>query len=111
VVRQTEMADIDRLALLFLTLAEPAVVPLLEFLTAGERDVPACAIRMNCPATVIESHLTVLEDLGWISRRHDRYLLADQRVTEFIQLARALVDNKAAALMQCEHLDGTPPWR
>ena len=105
----SEIGDIDRLAELFLALAEPSAVPLLEFIAVKGRTVPECAAQAHVTVGLIEPQLAALEELGWIRRCRERYVLADQRVTELVRLTQSLVANKADALMRCQHIDQTAP--
>lgn len=104
-----EIGDTDKLAGLFLALAEPSAVPLLEFIAVKGRTIPECAAQTHVAIGLIEPQLATLERLGWIRRCRERYVLADQRVTELVRLTQSLVANKADALMQCQHIDQTAP--
>lgn len=105
-----EIGDIDRLAGLFLALAEPAAVSLLEFIAVKGRTIPECAAQAHVAIGRIEPQLATLERLGWIRRYCERYVLADQRVTELVRLSQLLAANKADALLRCQHIDEATPY-
>lgn len=99
------MADDDRLTGLFLALADPLRVSLLELIAESEHTLPECAERMGLACAHIRPRLAALERLGLIQNGCGRYTLADQRAAEFIRLVRLIAANNAEALLGCQHLD------
>jgi DNA-binding IclR family transcriptional regulator len=101
---------VEKMAGLFRPLGDPACLQILEFLATKERSVPECVAHTGLLRSSVRAHLASLEGLGWIEAgHHASYRLADPRAAELILLARTLAASNAGALVQCLHLDQSPP--
>jgi hypothetical protein len=105
---ESRQANSDQLAALFLLLADPCNAPLLDFISATPRTVPECTGLMEMAGANVRSKLSHLQQLGLIRQDGEFYMVADDRVAEFICLARSLAATNADALMQCRQLKRAP---
>lgn len=85
---------------------------ILEALSEGERSVGELVELLGEPQPKVSSHLSCLRWCGFVeSRREYRtvyYRIADQRVAEMVELARALLQDNAEHVAACRRIDGGP---
>ncbi len=94
----------------FRALGEPTRLRILELLAAEELSVGELVGRLRQPQPKVSNHLACLRWCGFVgSRREHRtvfYRLADERVSEVIALARALLQSNEEHLAACRTIDG-----
>lgn len=100
-----DLAGVEVVAKFFRALGDPTRLRLLEFLMGGEHTVTECVEKVGLSQGRVSAHLMCLSDCGYVqARRQGRfayYRVADPRVAELVQLARALAADNVAALAAC----------
>ena len=99
----------DLVAKYFKVLADPTRVRILELLQEhGELTVGELVSLLDVPQPKVSNHLACLRWCGFAvrERRHPRvyYRVADERVLELLQLARALLGENAEHVASCRRV-------
>lgn len=94
----------------FRALGDPTRVRILELLGAGgELSVTELVERLNQPQPKVSNHLACLRWCGFVQTRREHpsvyYSVADERVTELLALARALLADNAEHVAACRQID------
>jgi ArsR family transcriptional regulator, cadmium/lead-responsive transcriptional repressor len=94
----------------FRVLGEPTRLRILELLAQRERSVGQIVEELRLPQPKVSNHLACLRWCGFVaSRREHRvihYRLADERVTQAIELARGLLADSEEHVAACTRIDG-----
>ena len=102
--------EADLLAKYFRGFGDVTRMRILEGLGEGERSVGELVELLGEPQPKVSSHLSCLRWCGFVeSRREYRtvyYRIADQRVAEVVELARALLQDNAEHVAACRRIDG-----
>jgi ArsR family transcriptional regulator, cadmium/lead-responsive transcriptional repressor len=103
-------APSDLVAKYFRGLGDPIRIRILEALRAhGELSVGELAERLDIPQPKVSNHLACLRWCGFVSghREHRTVLnrIADPRVIEMLELARALLAANADHVAACGRID------
>ncbi len=101
----------DLVAKYFKVLSDPARVRALELLhSRGEMSVGQLTQALGLGRTNVSNHLGCLRWCGFVHTRREHrtvhYRIADQRVTELLELGRALLDDNAEHVAACRRADG-----
>lgn len=100
----------DLVAKYFRALGDPTRLRILELLEQGERSVGELVEQLAVPQPKVSNHLACLRWCGFVdSRREHRtvyYRVADERVSELVELARALLHDNADHVAACGRIDG-----
>jgi|SRR5918996_4577554 DNA-binding transcriptional ArsR family regulator len=94
----------------FRALGDPTRVRTLELLREyGELSVSELVDRLGQSQPKVSNHLACLRWCGFVHTRRDHrtvyYRVADQRVTELLALARALLADNAEHVAACRRID------
>ena len=94
----------------FRALGDPTRVRILELLgERGELSVTGLVERLNQPQPKVSNHLACLRWCGFVQTRREHpsvyYSVADERVTELLALARALLADNAEHVAACRRID------
>ena len=94
----------------FRALGDPTRVRILELLSeVGELSVTELVERLNQPQPKVSNHLACLRWCGFVHTRREHptvyYSVADERVTELLALARALLADNAEHVAACRRID------
>lgn len=108
----TTSDDADELARFFRSLADPARLRLIEFLSMGKRTVTDCVEALGMPRRQVATHLRSLCVAGHIhsvrSGPDTYYCVADERL-ELIGLARGLATENLVEIFSCCRIDEEQP--
>jgi DNA-binding transcriptional ArsR family regulator len=79
-----------------------------ELLDEGEQNVSELVARLGQPQSLISNHLACLRWCGYVDSRRDGkfvyYRVADARVRQLLDLARAVIADHAAAILSCTRM-------
>ena len=94
----------------FRALGEPTRVRILELLRDhDELSVTEIVARLGLPQPKVSNHLACLRWCGFVHTRRDHptvyYRVADERVTQLLALARALLSDNAEHVAACRRID------
>ena len=94
----------------FRALGDPTRVRILEILGEhGELSVTELVERLRQPQPKVSNHLACLRWCGFVHTRRDHptvyYRVADERVTELLALARALLADNAEHVAACRRIE------
>jgi DNA-binding transcriptional ArsR family regulator len=94
----------------FRALGDPTRVRILELLGEhGELSVTELVERLRQPQPKVSNHLACLRWCGFVHTRRDHptvyYRVADERVTQLLALAHALLSDNAAHVAACRRID------
>src|ERR687895_970772 len=95
----------------FRALGDPTRVRILELLRAnGELSVGELVERLGQSQPKVSNHLACLRWCGFVHTRREHptiyYRVADQRVTQLLELGRALLGDNAEHVAACGRIDG-----
>src|SRR5215218_753656 len=95
----------------FRALGDPTRVRILELLAEhGELSVTQLVDRLAQSQPKVSNHLACLRWCGFVHTRREHptvlYRVADERVTELLALARALLADNAEHVAACRRIDG-----
>ena len=95
----------------FRALGDTTRVRILELLREhGELSVGELVERLEQPQPKVSNHLACLRWCGFVHTRRDHptvyYRVADERVTQLIELGRALLADNAEHIAACRRIDG-----
>ena len=104
-------AQTELVAKYFRALGAPVRLQILEALAAeGELSVSELIERLKLPQPQLSNHLACLRWCGFVRNRRDfrtvYYSIADDRVTQLVGLARALLLDNAEHVACCRAIDG-----
>ena len=94
----------------FRALGDPTRVRILELLREhGELSVGALVARLGQSQPKVSNHLACLRWCGFVRTRRDHptvyYRVADERVTQLLALAHALLSDNAEHVAACRRVD------
>jgi ArsR family transcriptional regulator, cadmium/lead-responsive transcriptional repressor len=94
----------------FRALGDPTRVRILELLREhGELSVGALVARLGQSQPKVSNHLACLRWCGFVDTRRDHptiyYRVADERVTQLLALAHALLSDNAEHVAACRRVD------
>jgi DNA-binding transcriptional ArsR family regulator len=93
----------------FRALGDPTRLRILELLAQDELSVGQIVERLALPQPKVSNHLACLRWCGFVaSRREHRaiyYRVADERVTQAIELARGLLTDSEERIAACTRID------
>lgn len=100
----------DLVAKYFRGLGDPTRIRILELLEEhGDLSVGELGERLGQPQPKVSNHLACLRWCGFVASRrehpHVRYSVADERVTQMVALARALLADNAEHVAACRRID------
>lgn len=100
----------DLVAKYFRGLGDPTRVRILELLEEhGDLSVGELVERLGQPQPKVSNHLACLRWCGFVASRrehpHVHYRVADERVTQLVALARALLADNAEHVAACRRID------
>jgi DNA-binding transcriptional ArsR family regulator len=103
-------AKSDLIAKYFRGLGDPARVRILELLEAeGELSVGELVDRLDLGQTTVSNHLACLRWCGFLTARREHRVvynrIADPRVSEIVDLARALLEDNAEHVAACRRIE------
>lgn len=102
--------EADLLAKYFRVLGDRTRLQILELVAEGECPVGELARALGEPQPKVSNHLKCLRWCGFVvTRREHRtvyYRLADERVTEVIELGRGLLYENEEHVAACGYVDG-----
>ena len=91
-------------------LSDPLRLRIVELLADDERSVGALVHTLGVSQPKASNHLACLRWCGFVETRREHrtvyYRLADPRVMEIVDLARALLANNADHVAACRRVDG-----
>src|ERR687891_223994 len=95
----------------FRALGDPTRVRILELLRDhDELSVTEIVARLGLPQPKVSNHLACLRWCGFVHTRRDHptvyYRVADERVTQMLELGRALLADNAEHVAACRRIDG-----
>src|SRR5918998_5112594 len=95
----------------FRALGDPTRVRILELLREhGELSVGELVDRLGQSQPKVSNHLACLRWCGFVHTRRDHptiyYRVADERVTQLLTLAQALLSDNAEHVAACRRIDG-----
>src|ERR671924_227590 len=95
----------------FRALGDPTRVRILELLgTHSELSVTELVDRLGQSQPKVSNHLACLRWCGFVSTRRDHptvyYRVADERVTQLLELGHALLADNAEHVAACRRIDG-----
>jgi ArsR family transcriptional regulator, cadmium/lead-responsive transcriptional repressor len=95
----------------FRALGDPTRVRILELLREhGELSVGELVERLGQSQPKVSNHLACLRWCGFVHTRREHpsvfYRVADQRVTQLLELGRALLADNAEHVAACRRIDG-----
>ena len=95
----------------FRALGDPTRVRILELLRDdGELSVTEIVQRLGQSQPKVSNHLACLRWCGFVLTRREHptvyYRVADQRVTQLLELGRALLADNAEHVAACRRIDG-----
>ncbi len=104
-------APVELVAKYFRALGDLTRVRLLEALEErGELSVGELVERLDLPQPKVSKHLACLRWCGFVETRREHrtvlYRLADERVSEVLELGRALLADNAEHVAACGTIDG-----
>ena len=84
---------------------------IVELLLDGEQNVSALVAILGQPQSRVSNHLACLRWCGYVdSRREGKfvyYRVADPRVRQLVDLARAVIADNAVAILSCTRIEAT----
>ncbi len=93
----------------FRALGDPTRLGILELLSGGELSVGELVERLGLPQPKVSNHLACLRWCGFVTTRREHrtvhYRLADERVGEVVELARAMLAGNAEHVAACRTID------
>jgi DNA-binding transcriptional ArsR family regulator len=99
----------DLLAKYFRALGDPTRLRVVALLSEGERSVGELVTALGLPQPQVSNHLACLRWCGFVTTRREHrtihYRLADDRVREIVELARALLAANADHVAACTRID------
>lgn len=100
----------DLLAKYFRGLGDPTRLSILRLLEDGELSAGEIVAHLGLPQATVSTHLGCLRWCGFVSTRREHrsviYRLADDRVSELVALADALLAANAEHVAWCSTIDG-----
>jgi DNA-binding transcriptional ArsR family regulator len=106
----TPPTEAHLLAKYFRVLGDRTRLSILALLAEHERSVGELAGLLSEPQPKVSNHLACLRWCGFVSTRREHrtihYRLADERVSEVVQLARGLLRENAEHVAACQRVDG-----
>ena len=101
--------EADLVAKSFRALGDPTRVRILALLRERERSVGELVAELGAAQPRVSNHLACLRWCGFVeSRREHRavfYRLADERVSDLVELGRALLADNAEHVAACRRID------
>jgi len=98
------------LAKYFRALGDPTRLRVLELLRDGELPVRRIVELVKTSQPRVSAHLACLRWCGFVTTRRERrtilYRLADERISEMLDLARGLLEQNAEHVDACREIDG-----
>lgn len=89
-----------RKAEFFKALAHPVRIRVLEELGAGNATVSELRVALDLEQSHLSQHLGILRRAGFVTSRREgasvRYAIADERITDLLQIARQILLDTAA---------------
>jgi DNA-binding transcriptional ArsR family regulator len=74
----------------------------------GEKNVSELVAALGQPQSLVSNHLACLRWCGYVESRRDGkfifYRVADPRVQQILQVARAVIADNAAAILSCTRI-------
>lgn len=108
---RADPAPADLLAKYFRALGDPTRLRILDVLEGGELSVGELVERLGLPQPKVSKHLGCLRWCGFVEDRREHrtvyYRVADDRVEEILELARALLADNAEHVAACRTVGGT----
>jgi DNA-binding transcriptional ArsR family regulator len=102
--------EADLLAKYFRVLGDRTRLSILALVAERERSVGELAGLLGEPQPKVSNHLACLRWCGFVSTRREHrtihYRLADERVSDVVQLARGLLRENAEHVAACRRVDG-----
>src|ERR687896_1595043 len=100
----------------FRALGDPTRVRILELLRDhDELSVSEIVARLGQSQPKVSNHLACLRWCGFVHTRRDHptvyYRVADERVTQLLALAHALLSDNAEHVAACRRIDSGTDWR
>jgi ArsR family transcriptional regulator, cadmium/lead-responsive transcriptional repressor len=93
----------------FRALGDSTRVRILELLREGELSVGELVTRLGQSQPKVSNHLACLRWCGFVHTRRDHptiyYRVADERVTQLLALAHALLSDNAEHVAACRRID------
>ncbi len=103
-------ASVDLVAKYFRALGDPTRLRVLELLEGGERSVSEITSALDEAQPKVSNHLACLRWCGFVSTRREHrtvyYRLADSRLSEVLDLGRALLADNAEHVEACRRIGG-----
>jgi DNA-binding transcriptional ArsR family regulator len=94
----------------FRAFGDPTRLHILDLLRGGELSLSELVARVGTSQPRVSAHLACLRWCGFVTTRREQrtiyYRLADERVAEMLDLARALLSDSAAHVAACRTIDG-----
>lgn len=101
--------ETDIVAKYFRAFGDSTRVRILELLRERERSVGELTELIGAPQPKVSNHLACLRWCGFVDRRRDHrtvhYRVADERVTEMLDLAHSLLRDNADHVAACRRID------
>lgn len=98
-------ASVDLVAKYFRALGDPTRLRILELLDEGERCVGELTEALGEPQPKVSNHLACLRWCGFVAVRREHrtvyYRLVDPRLSEVLELGRALLADNAEHVAAC----------
>ena len=106
--------EADLVGKYFRALGDPTRVRILELLGRhGELSVTDLVVRLGQSQPKVSNHLACLRWCGFVHTRREHptihYRVADERVSDLLALAHALLADNAEHVAACRHIDATHP--
>jgi DNA-binding transcriptional ArsR family regulator len=102
--------EADLLAKYFRVLGDRTRLRVLELVAERERSVGELVALLDEPQTKVSNHLACLRWCGFVTTRREHrtihYALADSRVTDVIELGRALLHDNEEHVAACRRVEG-----
>ncbi len=104
-------AQVELVAKYFRAFGDPTRLRIVELLDDGEASVGELVERLGLPQPQVSKHLACLRWCGFVvTRREHRtiyYRVADRRVPEVVELARALLADNAEHVAACGTIEAS----
>ena len=106
---------VDVMAKYFRALGDPTRLRILQLVADGERSVGELVAATGQAQPKVSNHLACLRWCGFVTARREHrtvyYSIADARVVELLELARALLEDNADHVACCGVLEAERPRR